>query len=875
MPRIHLKDEPKLEGDLEGLLSESPMGVAVVRVDRDSRGRLRADRIFVNESLKNMFAAPSKEELLHRTIGESWVDADALRKAELAIESDTRMVNFEVERLRLDGSRFWVSMTSQRIFWEGEALTIVWHMDITERKRAEEALRESESRFKDIAESSADWFWETDADLRFTYMSPNVERIIGIPPEWHYGKSREDLLGPDYDREVWREHFEDLRARRPFRDFIYRRVGEGVEPKWLRVSGTPVYSSNGEFLGYRGSSSDITDQKRAQTVLEDAVASLSEGFALYDSDERLIVCNDAYRSTLPRTSELGLLEPGLRFEEILDAAIKAGLVPHDYKTPEEYRARRLAEFRNPTGPIEHRTTSGHWVRFEERKTFNGGTVAIRTDISERRRAAVALKESEELLRQIIDHSPSAIFLKGKDGRFNLVNKAFAAWFGLEPSDIIGKTSFDVFPDSIASEATGRDASVLSSGEPLERELDMQHADGKKHTIYANKFPVPGLNGGIIGTGTIGTDITERKQTEIALQDRESFLRNIIDHLPALVSLKDREGRYVLMNKRFSTSIGVDPVRALGKTTFDVGFDLEDAKGIVALDNEVLQTGATVYDERAIKTKKGSYDRSVTKFPIYDSDNVAQWVGTISIDLTDRKEAETLRAANQAKSDFLSSMSHELRTPMNSILGFGQLLADDPDDPLSETHQRYIDQVLRNGELLLALINQVLDLAKVESGKLEVNLEDISIATMIADCIAISQPMAGDKKIKLTVEDAGNSELCCRADAMRLRQVLLNLISNAIKYNSDEGTVRVGFQRRPTNKVRISVTDTGKGIAPENRERLFEPFNRLGHETGKIQGSGIGLTIAKELVELMDGHIDFESSENGSTFWVELPSCKSS
>jgi PAS domain S-box-containing protein len=740
--------------------------------------------------------------------------------------------------------------------------------EVTERaESAETALRESLERFRDFAESSSDWLWEMDADLRFTYMSPNVERIVGVPAEWYYGKTHEERFGPDYDNPHWEEHLQILRERKPFRNFVYRRDGDGIEPKWLSTNGKPIFAEDGTFRGYRGSGSDITARRESENLLREAIASMSEGFALYDAEERLVMCNAPYRATLTKTAALGLLEPGRTFEEIIDLSIAHGLVPTDYASPEAYRAFRLDKFRNPDGPVEQTTSSGITVRFEERKISNGGTVAIRTDITDHRQA-------ETRLRDAIASMSEGFALYDADERLVICNEPYKRTLPrinklglLEP----GTKLEDIIRGGI--EAGFSPTTYSSWEEYLSTRLE-RFRNPKGPIEYVTtagqwiRFEERKTSDG--GTVAIRTDITERKKAENELAERETLLRRVIDHIPALISLKDRDGRYVMVNKGFCDTFGVAPEQAIGKSIGELtGADAE-AERFASLDREVIETGSVLYDENDVTTANGMYVRSATKFPVFDAAGRVDRIGTVSVNISHRKETEALRAASQAKSEFLSSMSHELRTPLNSILGFSQLLADDPDDPLSARHQRYVQQVLDNGEHLLALINQVLDLSKIEAGKVPVKIEDVDLSAMLQDCVAMSKPQADERNIKIDIGRDEKSIDACRADTLQLRQVLLNLISNAIKYNEDRGTVTIEVSRHAPEIVRISVADTGAGIPEDLQKHIFEPFNRLGRETSNIQGSGIGLTIAKELVELMGGNIGFSSRSGGSTFWIELP-----
>jgi PAS domain S-box-containing protein len=371
------------------------------------------------------------------------------------------------------------------------------------------------------------------------------------------------------------------------------------------------------------------------------------------------------------------------------------------------------------------------------------------------------------------------------------------------------------------------------------------------------------------------DVTERAHEVRLLSETVGRLEDIMDNSAALIYVKDTSGRYTLVNHHFERRFGLRREDVIGRTDREV-FPLHAAEVYEAHDRQVLQTGrALEVEEPATGIEDGSW--LSVKFTLLDPEGRPYALGGISTDITDRKRAEAAardardeaERANEAKSEFLSRMSHELRTPLNAILGFGQLLAL---DRLDDEAQARVERILRASHHLLELINEVLDITRIEAGGQALSLEPVHCCDPLVDALELVRPLAVERGIELASDMHGGLHRYVLADPQRLKQVALNLLSNAIKYNRPGGIVRTCFDETVPGRLRLRVVDTGPGLDGDAAARVFLPFERLSADSTDIEGTGLGLTLSRSLAQAMGGRVDIEHTApgEGSTFFVELP-----
>ena len=505
------------------------------------------------------------------------------------------------------------------------------------------------------------------------------------------------------------------------------------------------------------------------------------------------------------------------------------------------------------------------------------TRALTAEIEERRQTEVALMDSQEKLRLIFIGAADAIVMIDQKGVIGSVNPAAERMFGYRADEMVGRNVSMLMPEPHRSAHDGYLARYLKTGEGTvvghRREVRAVRRDGTRFPIELSVSAAASEEGTFF-TGIL-TDITRRKETEVLV----TKLSRAVEQSPAIVLITDTKGVIEYVNPCFTQVTGFTPEEVLGKTPAMLKSGRMDEE-IYAAMWRTIASGRTWHGEFHNRRKDGGeYWVSASVSPITRDDGVISHFVAVEEDITERKalERELRQAkelaeyANRAKSDFLSRMSHELRTPMNAILGFAQLLDNVPKEPLSQKQKEYVGHILAGGNHLLELINEVLDLARIESGRLALAMEVCDVRPLLADCLLLAETLAGRRAV--AVEDlTGEDPLpALRVDATRFRQILINLLSNAVKYNREGGNVRLRADLRDGKTLRIVVEDTGPGIPEERQGELFQPFSRLGAEQTDVEGSGIGLTITRRLVEQMGGEIGFHSVPGkGTTFWIDFP-----
>jgi PAS domain S-box-containing protein len=486
------------------------------------------------------------------------------------------------------------------------------------------------------------------------------------------------------------------------------------------------------------------------------------------------------------------------------------------------------------------------------------------------------------LGALLDAAPDGIVVCDGSGVVVLVNTATERMFGYDHDELPGKPIELLIPEHVRPRHHHHLASYTAEPRlrPMGSNLDLhgRRKDGSEFPVEISLSPFTAERGLLIIAGV--RDVSDRRQLEREKQRANAYLLSAVEAVQEAFLLFDENDRVMMLNSAARELMGPVGDAPIAGRTFEDLTTASIAAGTYELGGEPAES---FYARRLayhrnpsgvldVRTQGGRSIR-ITERRTADHGTV-----TMIADITDDvQRSEELRqaraqaeAASEAKSEFLSSMSHELRTPLNAILGFTQLLERDRKQPLSDRQLERLAHVMRGGEHLLRLIDDVLDLSRIEAGRISVSSEPVDIAEVLAEVVHTLEPMASRGGIQIAVPLVPSDTPRVIADRTRLAQVLMNFGSNAIKYGKADGHLSLRTDAG-SGTVRITVIDDGIGIPDDKRDKIFEPFQRAGQEAGPIEGTGIGLTISKRLAEIMRGSVGFQSQVgHGSEFWIELP-----
>ena len=747
---------------------------------------------------------------------------------------------------------------------------------IAAHKQAEEELRASEERYKDLVFSTSDWVWETDAKGFYTYCSYKIEDILGYTPEEIIGKTPFDLMPKDEAARIGKIFRDIAKNKQPIKELENWNIHKDGHRVCLLTNGVPKLDPEGNLIGYRGVDKDITERRQAEEVIQIEKAYLEQ---LFESAQEAILVADNDSRVMRVNSEFTRLFGYTRDETL-------GRLLDDLIAPKHLRDEAVS--------ITKRAAKGERVTLETIRQRKDRTmisvsvlaspiiigdeqVAVYTiyrDITERKRAEEALRESEKRYRTLFEDSIDAIYITTRDGAFIDANQSMLDLLGYTREEMVDLNAQQLYADPMNSKSFIKN--IEQKGFVRDFEVTLCRKDGTEIDCLFNVSMRRTDDGSILGYQGIIRDITERKRAEEAL---ERF-RLLMEISPDPVVVYDIEGKSTYINRAFEQTYGWSHEELSGKRIdFVPPQEAERTREHV----ERTKRGESVSFETQRLTKDGRVLDVQIKTAFFQ-DRVLESLGVgivIHRDITELKQVEAelkrakvaAEAANRAKTEFLASMSHEIRTPMNAIIGMADLLRE---TPLTLEQQQYVQVFSSAGENLLNIINDILDISKVEAGHLDLEDIDFDLIEVVEKTCEVIALRAHEKGLELAYHVMPDVPSQLVGDPVRLRQILMNLIGNAIKF-TENGEVFVEVKRQGSGpkgqragdmELLFSVADTGIGIPPEKVDVIFDSFAQADTSTTrKHGGTGLGLTISRRLVELMGGRIWVKSKvDQGSTFY---------
>jgi PAS domain S-box-containing protein len=857
---------------LRTILESSPVGVSI--------SRFNGERVFINKAFADLYHL-TQEEMFKANAAAFYAD-QAVREALLArLNRDGRIAGAEILQSRPDGTSFWAYSFWQRLEVDGEDTLVAWTYDLTDQKRQAEELASKSAVLQHVLDNMDQGITMYDADLRLVAWNRRYSELSGIPPEMLVDRpTHADLVryllpietgieDPNELERIAHVRTERIRHTKAQRVSIRRKAnGMMLETRTAPIASGGVVRTYTDVTEVKAAELKVAESElRLRTILESSPV----GVGITQLDGGRIFTNRAFADLY------GLSKGEMMSTNALDF----------YVNPED-RAQMLERLKRdgqvPGIEILQKRKDGSefWcLSFLQLIDLGGETCSVvwTLDQSERRRQAEELASKTELLSTTLENMDQSIAMFDREGRLMAWNSKFKDGVHLPDSffvegaktyadivRVIGRTEYRFTSDEEIEAYIKRHAEHVATLDKPHHHVH-ERPDGTILEVRTTRMP----QGGFVRTYT---DVTELKQAERRLRESEVRLRTLLESSPLAVSLQTFTGKRLFVNQAFADLYGLSREDSLKADPRDYYVNREQRAGVVErLKQEERVQGVEIEFRRHNDEHFWAY-MLWQRLTIDGEDSFVTWAH----DITDRKRAQqeltqakdAAEQASRAKSSFLATMSHEIRTPMNGVLGLLELLQQ---SQLTAEQQEMAMVIGESASALLKIIDDILDFSKIEAGKLEVEQVAMAPLTLVEGVAETLAASARKKQLALvTYIDPLVPELV-RGDPVRLRQILFNLIGNAIKF-TEKGQVTIEVVPAPdsAHTLLFRIIDTGIGLTQEGKARLFQAFVQADDSTTrKFGGTGLGLSICKRLAENMGGDITVESNfGKGSVFTLNLP-----
>ncbi|GGO00679.1 PAS domain S-box protein [Saccharibacillus kuerlensis] len=871
-----MSKQPEQENKIfKQIYEQSPVGIAVLDV---GDGRL----LYANAKFGRILGCRA-EELSGVELATLMQNDETVESERADTEIREAIANLgegrEFERLffRMDGGRVWISFHMAELDLQGiyEGRLIVMHtLDVTNEYNDRQKLMESSEAYQVLTESTRELVTQSTLSGQLLYASPSVKTLIGYEPEEMVGRHRSEFYHPEELELMENLSLEDAQGQ-IFMRRIRHKEGRYL---WFETMFRILHGPNGEADTILGIGREVTTSKMHEDMLDEVQRIAHIGSWEWNLiEERLHYSEETMR----------IFGNEVKQDESYPESLLRIIYPADRSIVEKYVERLLNGQAEPIITyrivLSDRTVKTIQVRHELWRDPNRRPirlVGLVQDITQQVTIENLIRETEQRYKSLFEYNPSGVYAYDLEGRYVTVNASQERLTGYTQEELIGIpiAEFTV-PEHRVRVESGFES--VRRGEAQTDEICLIRKDGSAIDVSITNTPII-VDGRIVGAYGIASDITERKK-HIAQIEKLSYEHTLIlNSVSEGIFGTDLEGGLVFINPAGAEMLGSRPSEVIsGMNLSQIQQTSQDGIAYGPYDSPLvsaLRTGEPHQDTDSVfwRMDGSSFLASYRVTPLYDQGERKGAV-VVFTDITGEKEIirakESAERADQAKSEFLAVMSHELRTPMNGVIGMAALLGE---TDLDDSQRTYVDIITQSGESLMHILNEILDYSKIEAGKMTLNEEPMQVREVLEQAIDLFSSRAAEKGLVLTTEVAPSVPEVLIGDPAKVRQVLVNLISNAIKFTDEGGvavTIEPGFFHQPNAlTLEIAVRDTGIGIAPEKQGLLFQSFSQVDPSINrKYGGTGLGLAICKKLVELMHGFIGVHSREGeGSNFHFTLP-----